>query len=134
MTNCRDTSTKKIFTFTEQRSKLILHNKDQVSSTCIKVDGCEINDNGVKCDYLHLAKDLEIYIELKGQDLEHAMKQLARTIGLLGAKDKQQKRTCYIICTRSPLASTAIQQYDRQFRAKYNSRLVIKSSPHEDSY
>lgn len=134
MGNCRLTSKNKIFTFKEQRSELVLKNTEQVESTKIHVDGCEINDQGLRCDYLHLAKEIEFYIELKGQDLLHAMKQLERTIGILGAKNKTQKRVCYIICTRSPLASTEIQQYDRQFRAKFNSRLVIKSSPHTDSY
>jgi len=134
MANCSTTSNNKIFTFTEQRSKLVLNNKDQILSTSIHVDGCAINDNGIRCDYLHLAKQLEIYIELKGQDIEHAMKQLERTITLLGAGNKQQKRICYIICTRSPLASTQIQQYDRHFRNKYNAKLVVKSSPYTDSY
>jgi hypothetical protein len=133
MENCRLTSRNKIFTFKEQRSELILKNRDEVSSTKIHVDGCEITD-GLRCDYLHLAKETEFYIELKGQDLHHAMKQLERTIGVLGDKDREQKRVCYIICTRSPLASTEIQQYDRQFREKYNSKLVIKSSPYTDSY
>lgn len=134
MSHCRLTSKNKIFTFEEQRSKLILKNTDEVESTKIHVDGCEIKDDGLRCDYLHLAKDTEFYIELKGQDLPHAMDQLERIISLLGAKNKAQKRTCYIICTRSPLASTEIQKYDRQFRAKFNSKLVIKSSPYTDSY
>lgn len=133
MTNCRLTSKNKIFTFEEQRSKLILKNKDEVESTQIRVDGCEITD-GIRCDYLHLAKQIEFYIELKGQDLLHAIEQLERTIGLLGAKYKKQQRICYIICTRSPLTSTEIQQYDRLFRQKFNSRLVIKSSPFTDIY
>jgi hypothetical protein len=134
MENCSVTSKNKVFTFKEQRSELTLKNIDEVESTKVHVDGCEINDTGLRCDYLHLAKDVEFYIELKGQDLEHAMKQLERTIALLGVKNKNQKRVCYIICTRSPLTSTEIQQYDRQFRAKYNSKLVIKSSPYTDSY
>jgi hypothetical protein len=134
MTKCRVTSKNKIFAFKEQRSELALKNIDEVESTKVHVDGCEINDEGLRCDYLHLAKNVEFYIELKGQDLIHAMKQLERTIGMLGAKNKEQKRVCYIICTRSPLASTEIQQYDRQFRAKYNSKLVVKSSPYIDNY
>jgi len=133
MENCRLTSKNKIFTFKEQRSELILKNIDEVESTKVHVDGCEITD-GLRCDYLHLAKELELYIELKGQDLEHAKKQLERTIGVLGAKNKQQKRVCYIICTRSPLASTQIQEWDREFRKKFNSKLVVKTSPYTDSY
>ncbi|TWV96212.1 hypothetical protein [Chitinophaga pinensis] len=133
MKNCRLTSKNKIFTFEEQRSKLILKNRDEVESVKIHVDGCEINE-GLRCDYLHLAKEIEFYIELKGQDLHHAIKQLKQTINKLGTKNKEQQRVCYIICTRSPLASTEIQEFAREFRRNYNSRLVIKSSPYTDSY
>jgi len=133
MANCRLTSKNKIFTFKEQRSELVLKNTDEVNSTKVHVDGCEIT-NGLRCDYLHLAKEIEFYIELKGQDLFHAMKQLESTINVLSTKNKQQKRVCYIICTRSPLFSTQIQEYDRRFRKKFNSKLVIKSSPYTDAY
>ena len=112
---------------------LRLVNADRVKSTKVHVDGCEITD-GIKCDYMHLAKDLEIFIELKGQDLPHAIDQIERTITLLSKDIKKHKKISYIICTRSPMTSTEIQNYDRQFRRKYNSRLIIKSSPHEDRY
>ncbi|SFW83109.1 hypothetical protein [Chitinophaga sancti] len=133
MKNCRLTSTNKIFTFEEQKSKLILKNIDEVESIKIHVDGCEITE-GLRCDYLHLAKGIEFFIELKGQDLLHAVKQLKQTITKLGSKNKKQERTCYIICTRSPLASTQIQTIDREFRKDYNSKLVVKSAPYTDSY
>lgn len=134
MKNCRTTSKNKIFKFEEQRSSLTLENIDQVLSTKIIVDGCEINDNDVKCDYLHLAKGMEMYIELKGQDILHAMKQIERTMKLLSSNYQKQAKISYIICTRSPLTSTEIQNYDRQFRAKFNSKLIIRSSPYRDSY
>jgi hypothetical protein len=134
MKNCRTISKNKIFKFEEQRSSLTLENKDQVESTRIIVDGCEIDDSDVKCDYLHIAKDVEMYIELKGQDLLHAMKQIERTMKLLSSNFQKQPKVSYIICTRSPLTSTEIQNYDRQFRIKFNSKLIIKSSPHKDTY
>jgi len=134
MKNCRTTSRNRIFKFEEQRSSLTLENIDQVPSTKVIVDGCEINDNDLKCDYLHLAKNIEMYIELKGQDLLHAMKQIERTMKLLSTNYQKKSKISYIICTRSPLTSTEIQNYDRQFRLKFNSKLVIKSSPYKDSY
>ena len=134
MSKCREASSNKIYTFKEQRSSLTLINKDQVASVKIHVDGCEIDDNGIRCDYLHLAKEIEMYIELKGQDLAHAMDQIIRTIGLLSKDVRNQAKISYIICTRSPLTSTEIQIYDRQFRARFNSRLIIKSSPFTDKY
>lgn len=134
MTKCRTISKNKIFTFKEQRSVLNLENVDQVDSVKIIVDGCAINDDGIKCDYLHIAKEIEMYIELKGQDLIHAMKQIERTIKMLSTNVQKQKKISYIICTRSPLASTEIQNYDRKFREKFNSKLIIKSSPFSDKY
>jgi hypothetical protein len=133
MKNCRTTSNDSIFVFGEKRSILRLANPDRVSSTKITVDGCEITE-GIRCDYLHLAKGLEIFIELKGQDLNHAIAQIERTIILLSSDARKQRKTSYIICTRSPMASTEIQNFDKQFRKKYNSRLIIKSSPHNDQY
>lgn len=134
MKNCSTTSKNKIFTFKEQRSSLILENLDQVTSIKIHIDGCEIDDNGIRCDYMHIAKEIEMYIELKGQDLSHAMLQIERTMKMLIVNLQKQIKISYIICNRSPLSSTEIQNYDRQFRIKYNSKLIIKSSPYKDSY
>jgi hypothetical protein len=134
MEACRTTSKNKIFKFKENRSELTLVNTDQVDSIHVVVDGCEITDNGMKCDYLHIAKGIEIYIELKGQDLTRAIKQIERTMAILSANVQKQPKISYIICTRSPLASTEIQTYDRMFRQKYNSKLIVKSSPFQDKY
>lgn len=81
--SCRNISNQKLFVYQEMRSKLTLENVDSVESTSIKIDGCEINDDSVRCDYMHLAKEIEFYIELKGQDLEHALEQIKSTINRL---------------------------------------------------
>ena len=75
-----------------------------------------------------------MYIELKGQDLEHAMKQISSTITKLSSDPKKSEKRSYIICTRSPLSSTQIQTFKRIFKRDFNSTLEIKSSPHTDSY
>lgn len=135
MSNCRVESNQKVFVFEENKSKLSLINKNEVISTKIKVDGCEINDKRIeKCDYLHIAKEIEFYIELKGQDLGKAMNQIKNTIRILSRDVKKQYKKSYIICTRSPLTSTKIQSYKREFKKDYNSELIIKSSPCTDSY
>tara|TARA_B100000378_G_C18035728_1_gene408983 strand:- start:56 stop:457 length:402 start_codon:yes stop_codon:yes gene_type:complete len=132
--SCRKTSKQKIFVFKENKSKLTLINKDLVSSTAIQVDGCEINDNSIRCDFMHIAKEIEFYIELKGQDLKHAQEQLIATIKRLSSNYRKQKKISYIICTRSPLSSTEIQNIKREFKKNYNSKIEIKSTPHIDSY
>ncbi|WP_332452426.1 hypothetical protein [Chryseobacterium aquaticum] len=131
---CRTTSNRKIFVYQENKSKLTLENLDEVESESVKVDGCEINDKSIRCDFLHIAKDVEFYIELKGQDLKHALEQIKATIKKLSSNKKLFPKRSYIICTRSPLSSTEIQNYKREFKKDYNSELIIKSSPHTDKY
>lgn len=131
---CRRTSNQKIFVYEEKKSKLTLENKDQVDSVSIIVDGCEINDSTIRCDFFHIAKETEFYIELKGQDIEHAVKQIISTIKRLSSNERTQRKKSYIICTRSPLSSSKIQNYKYLFRKNYNSDFVVKSSPFKDEY
>lgn len=132
--NCRTISNQKLFVFEEMKSKLTLENVDNIESTKIIVDGCEINDNSIRCDFMHLAKDIEFYIELKGQDLVHALEQIKMTIIRLSTNIKKGNKISYIICTRSPMSSSEIQNHKLEFRKKFNSRLEIKSSPFKDKY
>lgn len=132
--NCRNISSQKLFVYQEMRSKLTLENIDNIESISIKVDGCEINNDSIRCDFMHLAKGIEFYIELKGQDLEHALEQIKATISRLSTDIKKGKKISYIICTRSPMSSSEIQNHKLEFRKKFNSRLEIKSSPFKDKY
>lgn len=132
--SCRKTSNQKKFVYEENRSKLTLENTDQVVSTSVWVDGCEINDNTIRCDYMHIAKEIEFFIELKGQDIEHAINQLKNTIKRLSSNPTKTKKRSYVVCTRSPMTSSEIQNYKLEFRKKYNSILEVKSSPCNDKY
>lgn len=69
MSSCEKKSKQKIFVFKENRSILQLSNTDEVPSKTITVDGCAIL-TWVRCDYLHIAKEIEMYIELKGCDIK----------------------------------------------------------------
>ena len=109
--NCRKISSQKLFVYQEMRSKLILENVDSIESTSITVDGCEINDDTIRCDFMHIAKGIEFYIELKGQDLEHALEQIKSTIFRLSTNVKKGNKISYIICTRSPMSSAEIQNH-----------------------
>lgn len=132
--SCRENSNRKIFVYEEKRSKLTLTNTDEVESISVTVDGCEIDDDSIRCDYLHIAKNMERFIELKGQDLQHAINQLKSTITRLSLDARNQPKISYIICTRSPLSSAEIQNYKIEFRKKFSSELKIKSSPYVDKY
>lgn len=123
---CVTRSSKPVFVFVDAKSRVEIKNPDRVEAIEIQVDGCEITD-GLRCDYLLLIKNLELFIELKGSDVRHAFKQLEASMQQLG--DVQRTTRCYVACTRSPLCSTEIQHYQKQFRKDFRAELIIKSSP-----
>lgn len=127
---CTIINKNKLVVFQENKSKLIIENKDEVEGSKIIVDGCEITQ-GLRCDFMYLIKDTEFYIELKGQDLEHAIIQIKSTISKLSENPKKTKKKSFIICTRSPLSSASIQNLQVKFRKHYNSELIIKSTPYK---
>ncbi len=129
---CTTRTNRKLITFSENRSTLIFNNIEQVEAICVIVDGCQIT-TGIRCDHLMIANKIEHFIELKGQDLNHAISQLKTTIKALSSNAATQPKIAYIICTRSPLNSAEIQNLQVQFKKKYNSHLVIKSSPFKTS-
>ncbi len=129
---CTQNTKNKRIVFQEHRSKLTIVNKDKVSSDKITVDGCEIT-TGKRCDYLLLIKEFECFIELKGQDIKKAIEQIETTIKKLSADKIEKKKKSYIICTRSPMTSATIQNLQLKFRKRFNSELIIQSSPYEDT-
>lgn len=125
---CKQNTKDKKIVFQENKSKLIILNKNKIKATKVKVDGCEIT-SGLRCDYLLLAKELEFFIELKGQNINHAVKQLIATFKKLSANPKEQKKTSFIICTRSPMSSASIQNLQVQFKKNYSADLIVKNTP-----
>ena len=82
---CSETITHKNILLEEKKSsKIIFSNEKLIEVTKIQVDGC-LNINGVKCDWLLIINEpyIEIYIELKGSDVEHAFTQIENTIKLV---------------------------------------------------
>lgn len=127
--HCTETNTNRLVVFKENKSKLTIENTRQLLATKIKVDGCQITE-GLRCDFLYILDNQEFFIELKGQDLSQAIRQLEETIRQLSLDEKKQVKTSFIICTRSPLSSAKIQNLQVRFKKYYNSDLIVKSSPH----
>ncbi len=125
---CTHSTKDKKIVFQENNSKLTFLNKNQIQTTKVKVDGCEIT-SGLRCDYLLLAKELEYFIELKGQDINHAIKQLVATFKKLSKNPKKQEKTSFIICTRSPMNLAAIQNLQVKFKKNFSANLIVKNSP-----
>jgi hypothetical protein len=113
----------------ENRSKILFLNPCQENILVIKVDGCIVSDNEtLRCDYaLVPSNEVEIYVELKGSDVLHAVKQIESTIGLLSDDSKNIKKLCFVVSTRVPKQTTSVQQLQTYFKKKFNASFRIKN-------
>ncbi len=128
ITICNELSNNKIITVNQNRRKFTIQNKSALKINKVEVDGCYIKD-GLKCDYLFeiINKDiiLVFYVELKGKDIEHAIKQLLSTINYCKVIHKDIEKECYIIASRVPKSSTSTQNIKKEFKKKYKIQLFI---------
>ncbi len=122
----------------ENKSQFILINDLQKEISRVQVDGC-LNIEGQKCDYLLIIKEeklyLEIYIELKGNKVNYAIKQLEATIKKL-AESNHIKKYCFIVATKVPRTTQitqALENAKRRFKQQYNAILQVKSQKYEQS-
>ena len=113
----------------ENKSKITFLNPNQDKILTIKVDGCVISDNEtLRCDYALMPSDeIEIYVELKGSDIVHAVAQLESTIRLLSDNPQKIKKLCFVVSTRVPRQTTSIQQLQSQFKKKFNANFRVKN-------
>jgi hypothetical protein len=113
----------------ENRSKITFLNPLKENIIEIKVDGCAIDDpETLRCDYALIpCDDVEIYIELKGSDIPHAVKQLESTIQLISDDHRKTKKLCFVVSTRVPKQTTTIQKLQSHFKTKFNASFRVKN-------
>ena len=126
----------------EKRSQITFDNPDGIAVIKVAVDGCVISkdDPSLRCDYVLLIPKrgnpkevyIEIYVELKGCGVNHAVDQIKATIKRLSTNPAKLIKLCFIISTRVPKQGTDIQKLQVQFRKDFNSSLRVKNTP--DTY
>jgi hypothetical protein len=85
---CTECSQIPIITVSENKSKYSLNNPQRREVCKVVIDGCLMTgDQGKQCDYLLLSCDTSVayFIELKGKDLSHAIRQLDQSIDQLSS-------------------------------------------------
>lgn len=125
-------------TAVEKNKKFILNNKTGRAICKVRVDSCIITDNAIKkCDYLFSIEEPSKYylVELKGVDLDTAVKQIESTFDYLN-KDIKAPASAYkgvVVSSAVPRASTLKFQnlVDKLYR---NKKLLItrKSGVYEE--
>jgi len=117
----------------ERHSKITFKNGSGKSIRVIRIDDCVIKE-GLRCDYLVIPEDedrIEHYIELKGSDISHAVKQLESTIPQVSEDARHGKKRCFIVSSRCPANSAEIQNIERRFKKEFNSNFSVKKVNYE---
>ena len=108
-----------------QTSTLCLLNPKKRQVDQIEVDGCAITQ-GLRCDWLVRTTDLrlqeEIFVELKGSDIEYASKQIEASIPKLSSDPSRGQKRCLVALTRVPLAGTDLNRIRIRFKKLYHAR------------
>jgi len=129
------------FTISERKSSFHIQPHDLSKIDKIKVDGCLIVDTNVdKCDYLFLYKynklniSSVIFVELKGNDVKHAICQLESSIDRYSNNINPLNldvRAC-VVCTSYPnnngTLNREIMRIKRKYNKKFRSFELYKSS------
>lgn len=119
----------------ENGKKFIALNPNRKEVLRIKIDGCVINDNTTnKCDFLIIdtQKDNAYFIELKGKNVKHAIKQLTDTIEKINntsnkyISEKFSGKFAFAVLSHCPLPSLEINLMQKEF-SKKKIKLVIKN-------
>lgn len=107
------------------------------------VDGGIINDKTtIRCDKLILIETAsdkwsEVFVELKGQDIPHAIEQLESSLQNPLFKDANvNEKHARVIGSSIPrnTGNSKIEIAKKRFVSRYNCRLKIMSSPGKESY
>lgn len=112
--------------FEENKRVIVFENPQRYVFMRVQVDGCAIKE-GLRCDNLLTSEDelSEYFVELKGTDISHALKQLSASIEQLG--QNCGNRHCYIVSTNlAPSFNTMLQRAKQNFLKSYKSELLLK--------
>jgi len=128
---CNECSDNKIIVAEENKRKFIFKNNSNSMVNKVKVDDCYIK-KGLRCDYLIELIDSNVvktvfYIELKGSDINHAIKQIESTLQYCKQIHNDANKECYIILSKFPSSGTSSQILKKKFKRDNGIQLYIYS-------
>jgi hypothetical protein len=122
--HCKKIISYPIIVLEEEGRKITFKNNNE-NIRKVRVDDCAIED-GIRCDWLLIRSDnKEFFVELKGKNLEHAFKQIEKSIEKISDNPKKGNKNIYIVISRSPIKSSQIQFKEEYFRKKYNAKKLL---------
>ena len=132
--DCVTQTTHKIITAEENRRKLTINNPSAKVIRKIKVDGCLPIKSGLRCDYMFeidapksKAICKVLYLELKGEGVEKAYRQLIATIDRFSVEHSGCIKQCHIVASRVPKAGPEVQQLKIEMLRKKQAQLTVST-------
>jgi hypothetical protein len=110
--------------FVDGRRFVTVDNTEREVLAKIRVDGCAIK-NGMRADWVVEKEGRAIIIELKGRDIEHAIKQVFATAEFWKSEKRCQYFAALIVGRQFPRASASIQLKQQRFARVYKAPLHI---------
>lgn len=124
--------------FEENKKSIVFHNPERREVLCYCVDGGMIDDTTiVKCDglFVVLALNRAVFIELKGKNVKHAIKQIGNTVRIYEKDLKNFGQHGRIICSSATPKLQNEPYYlklDKHFREN-GGRLLVKENRYLES-
>lgn len=123
------------------RFELIVRDKNTFSFCRIKYDGCAYMGMDKRCDYVFTvckhndADNYEtiewIFVELKGQEIETAIEQLAASIRRIGMQRLQGNKAAVVVSSRVPKGGNSkINKAKEAFVKEFGITPIIKNRQH----
>ena len=126
---CERPSRKPEIVVRERGCRFVVKNRKRISVRIVEIDDCVLTE-GLRCDWLFVAtgNPTEIYVELKGSDIGHAIEQIKATIPEVSEDERSVPKHCYIVGRRVPPGvRTQVQLSRIRFRRAYNAVLTVKN-------
>ena len=102
-----------------------LENPKRKKVELVDID-CAIPASTIKCDFLARVEHAGYFIELKGQDLPYAIRQIVATMKDYDRSGNQRlkSRTAVVAYSRNKVSSTRMKILTQELAAKFNTRLI----------
>lgn len=131
-------SSNKIIECKEKGSTFYLHTGN-ASFAKVKIDGGVVakNTSELRCDYLIIKQeieDIEIFVELKGNKITKATKQLIASYDKYANKQPNIKHYACIVSSRYPQEDTSMQKAKTKLMEKFRQKPYIKNEKLEVKY
>lgn len=137
--DCREETREKNVTREERKKRYNLLNPERYKVTVFKIDGGIVHneEDVLACDYLyfvHKTKPKAVFVELKGKDIAHAIKQITNSMDMIAGDFPEAEKMARIICRSVPrIANDGIViRAKKELKLKHNANIEIHERNYDD--